>query len=115
MHAQLPSNSSFSYFPQEKRKREEEEQKKRKERQEFLELIYVFVAFGIIISLAVLAVLLDNLLFPETHIITFQPLEQEVHSTIKYTGLGKMLSNTLLFVLFISGLASLQKFQSQSI
>ena len=62
----------------ERRKREEEELKKKKERQEFLELIHVFIAFGIIMGMAVTVVVLDNILFPDTHVITFVPLQQQV-------------------------------------
>ena len=65
----------------EKRKREEEESKKRKERQEFMELIHVFIAFGIILGMAAAVVVLDNVLFPETHVITFHPLPQQVRAT----------------------------------
>ena len=64
----------------EKRKREEEESKKRKERQEFLELIHVFIAFGIIMGMATAVVVLDNVLFPDTHVITFHPLPQQVEN-----------------------------------
>ena len=64
----------------EKRKWEEEELKKKKERQEFIELIHVFIAFEIIMGMAAAVVVLDNLLFPDTHVITFHPLPQQVAS-----------------------------------
>ena len=72
----------------EKRRKEEEEAKKQKKRQEILELIHVFIAFIIIIGMAVGIVVLDNVLFPEEKIMTFVPLDQNVQSTIKYTGNG---------------------------
>ena len=62
----------------EKRKREEDELKKKKEHQEFVELIHVFICFGIIMGMAVIVVVLDNVLFPDTHVITFHPLKQQV-------------------------------------
>ena len=62
--------------------------KKNKKRQEILELIHVFIAFIIIIGMAVGIVVLDNVLFPEERNITFVPLQQNVHSTIMYTGNG---------------------------
>ena len=64
-----------------KREAEEEEAKKNKKRQEILELIHVFIAFIIIIGMAVGIVVLDNVLFPEEKVITFVPLEQKVQST----------------------------------
>ena len=73
---------------EERRRNEEEEAKKNKKRQEILELIHVFIAFIIIIGMAVGIVVLDNVLFPEEKVITFVPLEQKVQSTIKYTGNG---------------------------
>ena len=67
-----------------KRRREEEENKKRKERQEFMELIHVFIAFGIILGMAAAVVVLDNVLFPDTHVVTFEPLPQQVNLEEQY-------------------------------
>lgn len=73
---------------EERRRKEEEEAKKQKKRQETWELIHVFIAFIIIIGMAVGIVVLDNVLFPEEKLITFVPLDQRVKSTIRYTGNG---------------------------
>ena len=73
---------------EEKRRQEEEDAKKKKERQEIMELVHVFIAFAIIIGMAVGIVVLDNVLFPDEEVITFIPLEQRVQSTIRYTGNG---------------------------
>ena len=73
---------------EEKRRQEEEDNKKKKERQEIMELVHVFIAFAIIIGMAVGIVVLDNVLFPEEEDVTFIPLDQRVHSTIRYTGNG---------------------------
>ena len=73
---------------EEKRRQEEEDSKKKKERQEIMELVHVFIAFAIIIGMAVGIVVLDNVLFPEEKVITFVPLDQRVKSTIRYTGNG---------------------------
>ena len=73
---------------EEKRRQEEEDNKKKKERQEILELVHVFIAFAIIIGMAVGIVVLDNVLFPEEEVITFIPLDQKVDSTKKVTGNG---------------------------
>ena len=73
---------------EEKRRQEEEDNKKKKERQEILELVHVFIAFAIIIGLAVGLVVLNNVLFPEEEVITFIPLDQKVDSTKKVTGNG---------------------------
>ena len=72
----------------ERRRKEEEEAKKNKKRQEILELIHVFIAFIIIIGMAVGIVVLDNVLFPDERNVTWVPLQQNVHSTIMYTGNG---------------------------
>ena len=73
---------------EERRRNEEEEKKKEKKRQEILELIHVFIAFIIIIGMAVGIVVIDNVLFPEDKNITFVPLDQKVGSTIRYTSNG---------------------------
>ena len=62
----------------EKRKWEEEELKQKKEHDEFMELIHVFIAFRIIMGMAATVVVIDNILFPDTHVITFHPLPQQV-------------------------------------
>ena len=72
----------------ERRRIEEEEKKKEKKRQEILELIHVFIAFIIIIGMAIGIVVLDNVVFPENQNITFVPLDQKVGSTIRYTSNG---------------------------
>ena len=74
----------------EKRKREEEELKKKKERQEFIELMHVFIAFGIIMGMAATVVVLDNVLFPDTHVITFHPLPQQVASISLLTSINSV-------------------------
>ena len=73
---------------EERRRKEEEEQKRLKKRQEIMELIHVFIAFIIIISMSVGIVVMDNVLFPEQKNMTFIPLDQHVKSTIRYTGNG---------------------------
>ena len=73
---------------EEKRRQEEEDGKKKKERQEILELVHVFIAFAIIIGMAVGIVVLNNLLFPDEQVITFIPLDQKIDSTKKVTGNG---------------------------
>ena len=73
---------------EEKRRQDEEDGKKKKERQEILELVHVFIAFAIIIGMAVGIVVLNNVLFPEEEVITFIPLNQKVDSTKKVTGNG---------------------------
>ena len=73
---------------EEKRRQEEEDGKKKKERQEILELVHVFIAFAIIIGMAVGIVVLNNVLFPEEEVITFIPLDQKIDSTKKVTGNG---------------------------
>ena len=73
---------------EEKRRQEEEDNKKKKERQEILELVHVFIAFAIIIGMAVGIVVLNNVLFPDEKVITFIPLEQKVDSTKGVTGNG---------------------------
>ena len=73
---------------EEKRRQEEEDNKKKKELQEILELVHVFIAFAIIIGMALGIVVLNNVLFPEEEVITFIPLDQKVDSTKKVTGNG---------------------------
>eukprot|EP00088_Acartia_fossae_P035900 TRINITY_DN37022_c0_g1_i1.p1 TRINITY_DN37022_c0_g1~~TRINITY_DN37022_c0_g1_i1.p1 ORF type:complete len:119 (+),score=48.46 TRINITY_DN37022_c0_g1_i1:20-376(+) len=72
-----------------KRQKElEAEMQKQKARQAFLENVYVLIAMILIVALAVISVVLKAVIWPEEKIITFTPLQQQVKSTIKYTGNG---------------------------
>ena len=65
----------------ERRKREEDELKEKKEHEACVELIHVFIAFGIILGMAASVVVISNVFFPDTHVITFHPLPQQVGPT----------------------------------
>ena len=65
-----------------RKKEEEEELTKQKEHQASMELIHVFIACIIMVSMAAGTVAFKLWMWPDQHVITFHPLPQQVEEEV---------------------------------